>query len=84
MFLPRLASRGRLLTWSVKTIPDSKIRWVSDALANNVTVMEIAESSKELAFMFQFQGMHFGAKEVDSFPLEARAEEVPVQCRLSN
>jgi transglutaminase-like putative cysteine protease len=44
-----------------------------------VTVIEFAESSKELTLMFQFQGMHFGAKDVASFPLEGRAEEVPVQ-----
>ena len=79
MFLPRPASRGRLLTWSVKTIPVSKVRWVSDALANNVTVMEFSDAAKELTFTLQFRGMHFGAKDVESFPLEPRAEEVPVQ-----
>ena len=79
MFLPRPASRGRLLTWSVETVPASQIRWVSDALSNNVTVMEFSEPSKELKFAFRFRAMHFGAKDVESFPLETRAEEVPVQ-----
>ena len=79
MFLPRPASRGRLLNWSAKTNLASKIRWVSDALSNNVTVMEFSEPAGELTFTFQFQGVHFGAKDVEEFPLEARAEEVPVQ-----
>ena len=79
MFLPRPAANGRLLSWSVKTSLPSKIHWISDALSNNVTVMEFNDPGKELTFTFQFCGMHFGAKEVEQFPLEPRAEEVPVQ-----
>jgi transglutaminase-like putative cysteine protease len=79
MFLPRPAVHGRLLSWSAKTNPPSKIRWVSDALSNNVTVMEFSEPSKELIFTFLFRGVHYGTKGVEAFPLEPRAEEVPVQ-----
>jgi hypothetical protein len=79
MFLPRVAIRGRLLSWSAKTTPPSRIRWVSDPLANNITVMEFSEPSAELAFVFQFRGVHYGARAVEEFPLELRAEEVPVQ-----
>ena len=79
MFLPRPATSGRLLSWSVKTSLPSKIHWVSDALSNNVTVMEFSEPGKELTFTFRFRGLHFDAKEVEEFPLESRAEEVPVQ-----
>jgi transglutaminase-like putative cysteine protease len=79
MFLPRPAANGRLLSWSVKTSLPSKIRWISDALSNNVTVMEFNDPGRELNFTFQFRGMHFGAKGVEQFPLEPRAEEVPVQ-----
>jgi len=79
MFLPRPASRGRLLNWSAKTNLPSKIRWVSDALSNNITVIEFSEGGTQLTFAFQIQGIHFGAKGVDAFPLESRAEEVPVQ-----
>ena len=79
MFLPRPAARGRLLSWSAKTSLPSKIRWVSDALSNNVTVMEFSEPGNELAFTFQFRGIHLGARRVEEFPLETRAEEVPVQ-----
>jgi transglutaminase-like putative cysteine protease len=40
-----------------------------------MTVMDISE----LTFTFQFRAIHFGAKGVEEFPLEPRAEEVPVQ-----
>jgi transglutaminase-like putative cysteine protease len=79
MFLPRPAAQGRLLDWSAKTTLASKIRWVSDTLSNNVTVINFSEPGKELTFTFQFRGMHFGAKGVEAFPLEPRAERVPVQ-----
>ena len=79
MFLPRPAAQGRLLNWSAKTSLASKIWWVSDALSNNVTVMEFTEPGKELTFTFQFRGIHFGAKGIEAFPLERRAEQVPVQ-----
>jgi len=79
MFLPRPAATGRPLSWSVKTSLPSKIHWISDALSNNVTVMTFSEPGKELTFTFQFRGIHFGVKSVEQFPLERRAEEVPVQ-----
>ena len=79
MFLPRPAARGRLLSWSARTSLASRIRWVSDSLSNNVTVMEFSEPGKELTFTFQFRGIHFGGKDVEEFPLEKRAERVPVQ-----
>jgi transglutaminase-like putative cysteine protease len=79
MFLPRPAARGRLLNWSAKTSIPSRIHWVSDALGNNVTVMDFSESGKELTFTFQFRAAHFGTKGIEEFPLEARADEVPVQ-----
>jgi transglutaminase-like putative cysteine protease len=78
MFLPRPVL-GRILSHSVKTSLPSKIRWISDALSNNVTVMEFSEPGTELTFTFQFRGIHFGGKGVEEFPLEPRAEEVPVQ-----
>jgi len=79
MFLPRPAARGRLLSWSAKTSLPCKIRWVSDALANNITMMEFSEPGTELTFTFQFRGIHFGAKGAEEYPLEPRAKEVPVQ-----
>jgi len=79
MFLPHPAASGRLLNWSVKTSLPSTIRWISDTLSNNVTVMEFKDPGKELTFTFQFRGVHFGAKTIEEYPLEPRAEEVPVQ-----
>ena len=79
MFLPRVAVRGRLLGWSAKTSLPSTIRWVSDALANNITIIELPEPGAELTFDFQFRGVHYGAKGVEDYPLEPRAENVPVQ-----
>ena len=68
MFLPRPAIRGRLLSWSARTSPPSRIRWVSDPLANNITVMEFSEPGPELVFTFQFRGIHYGARAVEEFP----------------
>jgi len=79
MFLPRRGPRGHLVSWSVKTNLASKVRWVSDALSNAVTVIEFGEGGQELTFVFEFRGVHFGARKVEEFPLEPRAEEVPVQ-----
>lgn len=79
MFLPRRGPRGRLVSWSAKTNLASKVRWVSDALSNAVTVVEFSEPGKELTFALQFSGIHFGARKIEEFPLEPRAEEVPVQ-----
>jgi hypothetical protein len=40
MFLPRRGASARLLSWSARTSPASKIHWISDARSNAVTVME--------------------------------------------
>jgi transglutaminase-like putative cysteine protease len=79
MFLPRPAARGQLVNWSVRTTLPSKVHWVSDPLGNNVAVIEFSDSGKELTFTFQFRLMHFGAKRIEEFSLEPRAEDVPVQ-----
>jgi transglutaminase-like putative cysteine protease len=79
MFLPRPAARGRLLNWSARTNLNSRIRWLSDGLSNNITEIEFDEPGKELRFAFQFQGIHFGGESIEQFALELRAEKVPVQ-----
>ena len=79
MFLPMPAARGRLLSWYVKTNLASRIRWVSDGLSNNVTEIEITEPGTELTLTFDLKGIHFGAKGIEEFALEVRAENVPVQ-----
>ena len=80
MFLPRPAIHGRLLTWSARTRYASKIRWVSDPLGNNITVMEFSEpGARNSGLTFQFSGVHYGARAVAEFALEPRAEETPIQ-----
>jgi transglutaminase-like putative cysteine protease len=79
MFLPRRGSSARLLGWSACTSVPSKVHWVTDSRSNAVTVMEFSESSSELTFTFKVRGIYFGIKGIEAFPLELRAEEVPVQ-----
>jgi transglutaminase-like putative cysteine protease len=59
--------------------PNAGTKHLSDPLANNITVMEFSDPGVELVFMFQFRGVHYGSKAVEEFPLEPRAEDVPVQ-----
>lgn len=79
MFLPRRGAWARLLGWSAKTSIPSKIHWISDPRSNTVTVMEFSEAGAELTFTFEVQGVYFGVKGVEAFPLEPRADEIPVQ-----
>ena len=79
MFLPRSGPYGRILSYSATTSLASRLRWIVDALSNVVTLIDIDEPGAELAFTFRFRGIHYGVSEADTFPLEARAELVPVQ-----
>ena len=79
MFLPRRGASTRLLGWSARTSVPSKIHWISDSLSNTITVMEFSEAGSELTFTFEVRGIDYGTKGIDAFPLEPRAEEIPVQ-----
>ena len=79
MFLPRSGPYGRILSYSATTNLASRVRWIIDALSNVVTVIDIDEPGAELAFAFRLQGIHYGVAEAEAFPVEARAEAVPVQ-----
>lgn len=79
MFLPRRGACARLLGWSVKTSIPAKIHWISDSRSNSVTVMEFNEPGSELTFTFEVSGVYFGINGVEAFPLDPRAEEIPVQ-----
>jgi transglutaminase-like putative cysteine protease len=67
------------LSWSATTNSPSRVHWVSDTCSNTVTVMEFDSPSNELTFRFQVRGIYFGVKGVEAFPLERRADEVPIQ-----
>ncbi|MBR0850592.1 transglutaminase family protein [Bradyrhizobium diazoefficiens] len=79
MFLPRRGASARLVSWSVKTNLASTVRWTTDSRSNAVTVMDFNEPGTELKISFQVRGVYFGIKGIEAFPLEPRAEEVPVQ-----
>src|SRR3954453_20398315 len=79
MFLPRRGAAARLLNWSERTSLPSKIQWISDSRSNTITVMEFDQPASELTFTFKVLGIYFGLKGIETFPLEKRAEEVPVQ-----
>ncbi|HEY9753319.1 MAG TPA: transglutaminase family protein [Coleofasciculaceae cyanobacterium] len=79
MFLPRGSHSGRILSYSVETNVPSKVHWIMDTLSNNVAAIEFAEPATELTVTCRFQGMHFGTKGIEDFPLDPRAQEVPVQ-----
>jgi len=79
MFLPRRGASARLLGWSATTSLSSKIHWISDARSNCVTVMDFNEQGSELTFTFEVSGIYFGVSGVEAFPLDPRAEEIPVQ-----
>jgi len=79
MFLPRGSHAERILSYSVDTDVPSDIHWVMDTLSNNVAVIEFAEPTQELTVTCRFKGMHFGTKGIDDFPLDSRAQEIPVQ-----
>jgi transglutaminase-like putative cysteine protease len=79
MFLPWRGASARLLGWSVETSLPSKIHWINDSRSNTVTVMEFSEPGSELIITFRVRGIYFGVKGLETFPLEPRAEEVPVQ-----
>ena len=55
------------------------MRFIIDALSNVVTVIKIDEPGAELIFTFKMRGIHYGVAEAEAFPVEARAESVPVQ-----
>jgi transglutaminase-like putative cysteine protease len=79
IFLPSSGSHGRILSHSIETNIPSKIRWMMDTLSNNVAVLDFQENAQELAVTFRLRGEHFGYGTLAEFPLDSRAEEVPVQ-----
>ena len=79
MFLPRSGPYGRMLSYSATTNLRSRVRWIIDALSNVVTLIDIDEPGAELTFTFKMRGIHYGVAEADAFPVDERAEAVPVQ-----
>ena len=79
IFLPSVGYGGRVLNYSLQTNVPSKVRWMMDTLSNNVALIELPDPSDELTVTYRFRGEHFGIKSIQNFPLDSRADEVPVQ-----
>lgn len=79
IFLPSTGYSGRILNYALTTNIPSNIRWMMDTLSNNVALIEFSEPTSELIVTYRVQGEHFGIPAIAQFPLDARAEEVPVQ-----
>lgn len=79
IFLPSSSYAGRILSYSLETSLPSTVRWMMDTLSNNVAVIDFSGSTEELVVTYRVRGEHFGLKALTEFPLELRAEKVPVQ-----
>ncbi|MBM4201883.1 MAG: transglutaminase family protein [Gammaproteobacteria bacterium] len=79
IFLPRGSHGGRILGYEVKTSIPSRTHWISDTLSNNVAVIAFNEPGSQLSVTCKFRVVHFGLKGVEAFPLDSRAELIPVQ-----
>lgn len=79
IFLPNGGYGERVLEYSIKTNIPAKIRWMTDTLSNNVAILQFNEESQELSVTYKMICQHFGIKGITEFPLDERAEEVPVQ-----
>lgn len=79
MFLPRGSYRGRILDYSVHTNIPSKVHWISDPLSNNIAVIQFDQPTALMSVTFSFRAIDYGIRGIEDFPLDSRAEYVPVQ-----
>lgn len=79
LFLPRLGHGGRLYSYSITASVPTAIRWIRDALSNNVALIDFLEPTAELVVTFKFRGAHYGAQGIAEFLVEPRGQVFPVQ-----
>jgi len=79
MFLPRTGHAGRLYSYSVTASVPTAVRWVRDALSNNVALIDFLEPTKELLVTFKFRGAHYGGPGIAECSVEPRGQVFPVQ-----
>lgn len=79
IFLPSLGMSERILDYSLEASIPSKVRWKMDTLSNNVALIQFSEPSSELRVTYRMRGEHFGIPAIADFPLDVRAQEIPVQ-----
>jgi transglutaminase-like putative cysteine protease len=79
IFLPAAGSHGRILSHSIQANIPVNVRWMMDTLSNNVALLKFDQPTQELAVTFRVRGEHFGYRAIAEFPLNPRADEIPVQ-----
>lgn len=79
IFLPRGSHGGRILSYALETNLPSQVRWMMDTLSNNVALIDIGQPGDELTVTYRVRGQHFGYRAIHEYPLDPRAEELPVQ-----
>ncbi|MEN9218378.1 MAG: transglutaminase family protein [Gloeomargarita sp. DG_2_bins_126] len=79
IFLPSVGAAGRVLSYSIETNIPCRVRWKMDTFSNNVALLDFLEPGAELRVTLRLRGEHFGIPAIADFPLEPRAEIVPVQ-----
>jgi len=79
IFLPSAGSHGRILSHSIGANIPVEVRWMMDTLSNNVALLQFEQPASELAVTFRLRGEHFGYGAIAEFPLDTRAEEIPIQ-----
>ncbi|MEP0919458.1 transglutaminase family protein [Leptolyngbya sp. DQ-M1] len=79
IFLPSIGYSGRILSYAIDSNVPCKTRWMMDTLSNNVALLSFSEPAKELSVTYRVRAEHFGIPTIADFPLDARAEEIPVQ-----
>jgi transglutaminase-like putative cysteine protease len=79
VFLPNSNHAADVIRYSLETNVSSEVRWIMDALSNNVALVSVKETTDCLSFICRLQLEHFGFKRIETFPLAARAQEVPIQ-----
>ncbi len=79
LFLPRLGHGGRLYSYSITASVPTAVRWIRDALSNNVALIDFLEPTAELVVTFKFRGAHYGAQGIAEFLVEPRGQVFPVQ-----
>jgi hypothetical protein len=80
MFRPRGSHAGRILGYKGETSVPSRVHRLMDTLANSVAVIDFETPTTALILTCRVQGIQFGSKGIQAFPLDGRARDIPVRC----
>jgi transglutaminase-like putative cysteine protease len=79
IFLPSTGYGGRILSYSLDTNIPCESRWMMDTLSNNVSLLTFGQPAQELTVTYRVRAEHFGIPAIADFPLDHRADVIPVQ-----